>query len=254
MPITSVLFSFEGRIDRRTFWLKGVLPLVVLSLVPLLGVILLWSGFAVYAKRWHDLDKSGWWNLIFIVLGVVLALLAFREGSPVVWVPVVILSWATLIVPGVLEGTDGPNRYGPKPGEVSEDRLSDQPATSANLNTGEMTMQRGRIVFTGSFLGYSIKGFLIAVLMIILAIPTLTISLWYIPYWNIKYFFAHMEIELPQPPAPQMPQAATLEKSVAAMDERVSRLEEAGTKAEGETSPRRTGSGEDLELPPAGRV
>ena len=141
-------------------------------------------------------------------------------------------------------------------------------SVTQNINTSEAamrrgTIQRGRIVFTGSFLGYSIKGFLIAILMIILAIPTLSISLWYIPYWSVKYFFAHMEIELPQPPAPQMPQgaAATLEKSVAAMDERVSRLEgkpsaetEQGEKRPVTRRSRRTQGGEELELPPAGRV
>ena len=231
MPIASVLFSFEGRIDRSTYWLKGILPIFgfyVASYLLLLRVIAVafgsdsfvlvafgiamwmtagWMSIAVTVKRLHDRDKSGWWSLIGLV--------------PIVGI------WL-LIECGFLEGTDGPNQYGPKPGRGPEPIAAPQ-----SLSMGEMTMQRGRIIFTGSFWGYAIKGLLILILMLILSIPTLGLSLMYIPYWSIKYFFAHMEIELPQP--------ATLEKSISTMDERLSKLEEAG-------------SGGELELPPAGGV
>src|SRR5687767_1837237 len=84
-PLTwkQILFSFEGRIPRRTYWgftiLANAISFVVgfifgmlfgeetgalLALV--LNIPMIWIGLAVTAKRWHDRDKSGWW--IFIVL------------------------------------------------------------------------------------------------------------------------------------------------------------------------------------------
>jgi hypothetical protein len=56
---------------------------------------LLWPVLAVYVKRCHDRDKSGWWLLLLAIpcLGV--------------------LWW--LIDLGLLEGTPGPNSYGVSP-------------------------------------------------------------------------------------------------------------------------------------------
>ena len=55
----------------------------------------IYFAFAVYAKRWHDRDKSGWWTLIILV--------PFIGG---IWL---------LVECGILEGTKGANRYGPDP-------------------------------------------------------------------------------------------------------------------------------------------
>ncbi len=63
--------------------------------VGLAGVILAWTHLAVFVKRWHDRDKSGWWMLINLI-------------------PVVGQIW-TLIECGFLDGTQGPNRHGPSP-------------------------------------------------------------------------------------------------------------------------------------------
>jgi len=184
MSITTVLFSFDGRIDRSTYWLQGYLPLAGLSLVfivllslvqliePLLQIPLLlaavssltWGHFAVSAKRCHDFDKSGWWGLLAALIPI------------------------GFIVLGVMEGTDGDNGYGPKPGDAREEH-----------ETRRIRAVSGRIIFTGSFWHYSFKGILISVLMLILSPFTLGLSLMYIPYWNVEYFFANMEIEAPQP-------------------------------------------------------
>ena len=32
MPILSTLFSFRGRINRKTFWLGGILPVYVIGI------------------------------------------------------------------------------------------------------------------------------------------------------------------------------------------------------------------------------
>ena len=66
-------------------------------LIPILILVLvfIYPGLAVYTKRWHDRNKSGWWSLIVLV-------------------PIVGSIWM-LIELGILRGTDGDNRYGPDP-------------------------------------------------------------------------------------------------------------------------------------------
>ena len=109
MPLPQILFSLKGRIPRKTFWLYGVLALLLVSVILnlLLGIagfsdrvaeavpnlLILWPSIAIAVKRWHDRDKSGWWVLIIVV-------------------PLIGLLW-TLIANGLLRGTVGPNRFGP---------------------------------------------------------------------------------------------------------------------------------------------
>src|SRR5262245_66608815 len=71
--------SMEGRIGRKDFWMKLILPVFVISFV--LGIVargnnvvslivnlaILWPSIAVSAKRWHDRDKSAWWILIGLI-------------------------------------------------------------------------------------------------------------------------------------------------------------------------------------------
>jgi uncharacterized membrane protein YhaH (DUF805 family) len=107
--------SFDGRINRAKFW-AGVGVLIALSIVAaildsILGSDLGGSGtgliaaifglasifffIAIYAKRWHDRGKSGWWTLIALV-------------------PVIGQIWI-LVELGMLEGDRGANQYGPDP-------------------------------------------------------------------------------------------------------------------------------------------
>jgi len=103
-----ILFSFEGRIPRKVFWLYSlgmIIPVIVVmgiaaaineNLGMIVGVplyiALIWSSFALQAKRWHDRDKSAWWILIGFV-------------------PVIGSLWV-LIEAGCLRGTEGSNRFG----------------------------------------------------------------------------------------------------------------------------------------------
>ena len=108
------LFSLQGRISRRQYWLNFILPVFALStlialvsdprlnpngggnwLVILWSLAVLWPGVATQVKRWHDRDKSGWWYLISFV-------------------PIIGSLWA-FIETGFLPGTEGDNRYGPDP-------------------------------------------------------------------------------------------------------------------------------------------
>ncbi len=118
MDAKQLLFSIDGRISRSTFWLKYVLPVFIISIVinivaGLLSgshenpspvgfiialiwqLLLIYPSICVYAKRWHDRDKSAWWILIGFI-------------------PLVGAIW-TLVECGFLKGTDGPNRFGEDP-------------------------------------------------------------------------------------------------------------------------------------------
>lgn len=112
MSLKQFYFSFNGRINRSAFWLKGLIVLCLLQgivlfmmsrIVDIVGVgiasvislLFLWMNLAVIAKRWHDRNKSGWWSLIGIV-------------------PIIGGIWV-LIECGFLKGTGGANRFGPDP-------------------------------------------------------------------------------------------------------------------------------------------
>ena len=96
--------SFDCRINRAPFW-AGVLVLiganVVLAIIgSVLGMIfgplsylatvgslvLIYPAVALYAKRWHDQAKSGWWTLVALVplLGAIytIYMLGIKEGEP----------------------------------------------------------------------------------------------------------------------------------------------------------------------------
>ena len=110
-----LLTSFDGRINRAKFW-AGVGVMFAAAIISqlidnLLGITIgdtglgpvyiivalatIYFGLAIYAKRWHDRDKSGWWTLIILI-------------------PLIGPIWL-LVELGALEGTRGPNRYGPDP-------------------------------------------------------------------------------------------------------------------------------------------
>jgi uncharacterized membrane protein YhaH (DUF805 family) len=106
--------SLDGRIGRQTFWIgilvllgisivlaviDGVLGTMTQSGIGILGmifaVISIYPAIMLYAKRWHDRNKSGWWTLIILV-------------------PFVGAIWF-LVELGFLRGTAGNNDYGADP-------------------------------------------------------------------------------------------------------------------------------------------
>jgi uncharacterized membrane protein YhaH (DUF805 family) len=136
-----LLFSFNGRIRRTNYWLGaigaglvyGVILAVILMLsggagamsgqggggggMGLIGLVLYlvvlffaaWTGLAIQIKRWHDRDKPGIWVLINFI-------------------PLIGALW-TLIECGFLDGTPGPNKYGPSPKGIT----GPEPAASATV-------------------------------------------------------------------------------------------------------------------------
>ena len=135
MDWKNLYLSMEGRTNRQPFWLGIVALLVVtwilefilfaafgVSMVPaidpnadpaaasaaasammgkmivplgILTLLIVWPTICIYAKRWHDRDKSGWWTLIMFV-------------------PIIGSIWL-LVELGFLRGTPGANRFGPDP-------------------------------------------------------------------------------------------------------------------------------------------
>jgi len=84
--LASFLLSPEGRISRSQYWLHFALPVfgifIVLSIVlsvagvgpsghlTVLGIfdlLIIWPAIAIYIKRAHDRDRSGWFILLFLV-------------------------------------------------------------------------------------------------------------------------------------------------------------------------------------------
>jgi uncharacterized membrane protein YhaH (DUF805 family) len=134
-------FSFNGRISRKTWWCYYFLlpngfiiaaglfdahfqerdQISVVSIVALSTYIL---GFSGQVKRWHDLDKTGWWACLamippFIGFWYFFFLVVREKGSPLGWVlvyfiPILGSLWSFFIA-GFLRGTPGPNRFGPDP-------------------------------------------------------------------------------------------------------------------------------------------
>jgi len=114
MSFSQLVFSSEGRIRRRTYWLYGItvaiLSWIALGIDTLLGtynsdsgfgvvqvifsLVVLIPGIMVCIKRAHDRDRSGWFILI-------------------IFVPILNL-WPAIEL-GFIGGTNGPNKYGPDP-------------------------------------------------------------------------------------------------------------------------------------------
>ena len=153
MKIKQILFSFDGRISRREYWLKGMLTAlgiflitrllsilitrllsiligIVMKPVPALhpgipdgvlvnpipdgvlanpiivdiiwipfGIFLIFIQCAIFAKRWHDLGRTGMWNLLLFI-----PILGF-----VLYIPM-------FIYLGVARGQADEKEYGPVPG------------------------------------------------------------------------------------------------------------------------------------------
>ena len=117
--ILRLLFSFEGRLQRRdyrmirTIWyVTFILALIGLQkamssthdisvalmiglLEVVLAVVIVWTTLALQVKRRHDLDKPWFWLF-----------LGFIPIAGPIWV---------LVECCFLEGTIGPNRFGPSP-------------------------------------------------------------------------------------------------------------------------------------------
>jgi uncharacterized membrane protein YhaH (DUF805 family) len=140
MNLSTVLFSFTGRLNRAPYWLAGVAAGVVAALIcigiavaihraiPVLVVLLFavfvplgWIFFALAIKRLHDRDKSAWWIFLFYFAPSILQTIGEYTGSAgsifIGLIGLGISIWG-LVELGFLRGTTGQNSYGPDPLQV----------------------------------------------------------------------------------------------------------------------------------------
>jgi uncharacterized membrane protein YhaH (DUF805 family) len=124
--------SPAGRISRLQFWLHGVLPIVVCSLVlgwiPFLGFLvslaLAWASICISFKRFHDLGYPGWWSLLNIIPMLLAAFLTAASflGVTFAWLLAEVF-WGLALIVWIVQmalvylhvGQPGPNEYGPDP-------------------------------------------------------------------------------------------------------------------------------------------
>jgi uncharacterized membrane protein YhaH (DUF805 family) len=131
MKISKILFSTEGRLRRRDYWLYSIAitvlyiaiyfgvavatgtveslmtenPSPVLQVTEFaLSVAMIWPSVCIQVKRWHDRDKS--WVWIFINL-----------------IPIVGWIWSFIEL-GCLDGTKGRNRYGNSPKGINAQEVA----------------------------------------------------------------------------------------------------------------------------------
>ena len=131
------MWSIQGRVSRSRYWLLAWLPQVILFspfiilfsmfkagispnlaiwygsfyfllALPILLLAIMVLSVITIVKRYHDIDKSGWWILVSFV-------------------PVIGFIWS-FIECGFIKGTDGPNRFGADPLQDSIPMNTTQPA------------------------------------------------------------------------------------------------------------------------------
>jgi len=151
MKLRKILFSFDGRIGRRTYWL-AILALIVAVLVltcapfllesekwavlmvaltsDFIWLFSLWPLVAVGSKRLHDRNKNGWWLLAFWLLPFALFVGGFSivffddpktgrsgdfsTGSILIFASLPPAIWG-IVELGIQPGAKGPNLYGAGP-------------------------------------------------------------------------------------------------------------------------------------------
>lgn len=155
MKPQQILFSFEGRIGRTTWWLAMlalIAAVLALTIAPFLipgesvavfalalttqfvWLLSLWPIAAVGSKRLHDRNKTGWWLLVFWLFPVVLFVVGLnvylfddprtgrsgdlQTGSTLMFASLLPALWG-IVELGLLPGTKGTNLYGedPVPGQ-----------------------------------------------------------------------------------------------------------------------------------------
>ncbi|KJY82666.1 membrane protein [Vibrio galatheae] len=140
MSIKELLFSFQGRIGRKTYWVWNIVyylmivgfamgmnvlvPSMAHLILPVFLIVILVPDLAITAKRWHDRNKSSWWLLLNIPL--VIGRMTVPVGDPAIATQPsmfqIVSSFAAmacgvwiLVECGILKGSDGDNTYGPEP-------------------------------------------------------------------------------------------------------------------------------------------
>ena len=88
----------------------------------LVGVISIWSLLAQGAKRCHDMNRSGWWQLLFLSFIVAPIFFKLTSQSFTFMIAYMVLGIASILIPVIFilwlslrKGMIGENKYGPDP-------------------------------------------------------------------------------------------------------------------------------------------
>ncbi|MBV9930028.1 MAG: DUF805 domain-containing protein [Alphaproteobacteria bacterium] len=96
----------------------GGTVMVLVGIALIVWLALLIPGLAVGVRRLHDTNRSGWWLGGYILLAIVAGVIRGRTGGGAIGglLSLVQLGYLiALIVFYCLDGTKGPNQYGPDP-------------------------------------------------------------------------------------------------------------------------------------------
>jgi uncharacterized membrane protein YhaH (DUF805 family) len=131
--------EFTGRSRRKEYWMFVLLCVAVFVVLYLIEGILglrgmigqygpltilfelavLVPSLAVGIRRLHDTNRSGWWLMIGygpLLVSMVLPFLGLAGlGLAMIVLVIALIGFVALLVFMVMEGTRGPNQYGPDP-------------------------------------------------------------------------------------------------------------------------------------------
>lgn len=151
MTVWQKLFSLQGRLRRRDYWLMSLLvgAVVIALAIPLIlglgigaadprlalvSLILVWPSVALLVKRIHDRNKSGWLAMIYWAPSLASSVfdafpaIGLKPVAMVLNLVTIVIGLWFLIEFGFMDGTQGPNRYGKSPkgiGGETSDKLAD---------------------------------------------------------------------------------------------------------------------------------
>ncbi|MCL2717076.1 MAG: DUF805 domain-containing protein [Alphaproteobacteria bacterium] len=148
MTLTQKLFGIKGRLRRSQYWGYSIATGVVFFLLAwlILGIqgmrgvsldnpddvtialflILLvpfaWMGICISAKRCHDRDRSGWFQMIPMIPAIalfipIIGVYIEAIGQSICWI------WLFIEL-GCLDGTQGENRFGPSPKGITSAQVA----------------------------------------------------------------------------------------------------------------------------------
>jgi uncharacterized membrane protein YhaH (DUF805 family) len=96
----------------------GGSAMILLAVGVIVALALFIPGLAVAMRRLHDTDRSGWWvggYLLLVVASNIVRASTGSGGISMILSLVTLIYAITLIVFYCLDGTKGPNKYGPDP-------------------------------------------------------------------------------------------------------------------------------------------
>lgn len=95
-PIKNHYVDFEGKVTRKPFWMFMLISFLISLALTILGAVIhvpvigsifslavLLPSLAIGARRLHDTNRSGWWQLLWLipVLGWIVLIVFWAQDS-----------------------------------------------------------------------------------------------------------------------------------------------------------------------------